>query len=184
MRGSSSAWKRPGGGGGGVNPGPIWPCLASFTPTTEAENEATVASFGPPLTRMRWASRPWLWPWLASLRVARSGKTFNSVSFRLISSHSYRLRGAGMRGSRLHGNDVYGQCSNQRGYGVRGGCRWLRAGAQGSGAGGMRGSRLRRNDGTCVVRLTRGGSLRRLRSVGMVLEGVQAYRARMAPMHV
>ena len=35
------------------------------------------------------------------------------------------LQGTGMRSSRLHGNDVYEQCSNQRGYGVRGSCRWF-----------------------------------------------------------
>ena len=88
--------------------GPIWPCSASFTPNGEAGNEATVASLGPPLTRTRWASRPWLWPWLASSGVARSGETFNSVSFSRISSHSYRLRGTGgpgTRGCRLRGND-------------------------------------------------------------------------------
>ena len=73
--------------GGGVNPGPIWPCLALFTPTVEAGNGATVASFGPPLTRRRWASRPWLWPWLASAGVARSGETFNSVAFGCIQLH-------------------------------------------------------------------------------------------------
>ena len=40
--------------GGGVNPEPyLAPCLASFTPNGEAGNEATVASFGTPLTRMR-----------------------------------------------------------------------------------------------------------------------------------
>ena len=129
--------------GGGVNPGPIWPCLASFTPTAEAGNEATVASFGPPLTRMQWACRPWLWPCLASLRVARSGETFNSVPFGSISFHSYRLRGAGMRGSRLHGNDVYEQCSNQRGYGVRGSCRWFGVGGSPSS------SLLAEGEGTC-----------------------------------
>ena len=136
MRGSSSAWKRRGGG-----PGPIWPCLASFTPIAEAGNEATVASFGPPLTRMRWACRPWLWPCLASLRVARSGETFNSVPFGSISFHSYRLRGAGMRGSRLHGNDVYEQSSNQRGYGVRGSCRWFGVGGSPSSSLSRRGRR-------------------------------------------
>ena len=31
---------------GGVNPDPIWPWLALFTPGSEAKNEATVASFG------------------------------------------------------------------------------------------------------------------------------------------
>ena len=99
--------------GGGSTPGPIWPCLASFTPSGEAGNGATVASFGTPLTRTRWAS----WPWLASLRVARSGETFNSVAFGCISLLSCRLRGPGFhphpsllpsreKGSdRLHGND-------------------------------------------------------------------------------
>ena len=55
-----------GDGGGGVSTGPIWPWLALFTPSREAENEAGVASFGSPLSRTRWASRPWWWPWLAS----------------------------------------------------------------------------------------------------------------------
>ena len=77
--------------------GEPWPS-ASFTPT--------VLEMRPPwprlATRTRWATRPWLWPWLASLRVARSDETFNSVAFGCI---PYRLRGAGMRGSRLHGND-------------------------------------------------------------------------------
>ena len=36
------------GGGGGVSTGPIWPCLALFTPSREAENEAGVASFATP----------------------------------------------------------------------------------------------------------------------------------------
>ena len=67
-----------------MNPGPIWPCLALFTPSGEAGNEATVASFGPPLTRTRWATRPWL----ASSRAARRGITFKSVPFGSISFHS------------------------------------------------------------------------------------------------
>ena len=70
-----------------MNPGPIWPCLALFTPSWEAGNGATVASFGPPLTRRLWASRPWLWPRVASLEVARSGETFNSVAFGCIQLH-------------------------------------------------------------------------------------------------
>ena len=74
--------------GGGELLDPIWPCLASFTPSGEAGNGATVASFGTPLTRTRWASRPWLWPWLASSGVVRSGITFNSVAFGCISFHS------------------------------------------------------------------------------------------------
>ena len=80
-----------GNDGRGLNPGPIWPCLASFTPTVEAGNGTTVASSGTPLTRTRWAS----WPWLASLRVARSDETFNSVAFGCISLLSCRLRGNG-----------------------------------------------------------------------------------------
>ena len=77
------------GATGGLNLGPIWPWLASFTPSGEAGNEAAVASFGPPLTRTRRASRPWL----ASLRVARSGKLLNLfrfVPFRSISLSSTR----------------------------------------------------------------------------------------------
>ena len=74
-------------GGRGVNPGLIWPCLALFTPSGEAGNEARVASFGPPLTRTRWASVASWWLWLASLRVARSDETFKTLSFSLIWSH-------------------------------------------------------------------------------------------------
>ncbi len=76
------------GNDGGVNPGPIWPCLASFTPSWEAGNEATLASFGTPLTPTRWAGVALLWPWLASSGVARSGKLlilFRFVPFRSIS---------------------------------------------------------------------------------------------------
>ena len=105
---SSLRWKEPVGGQGcevprlrrerrslsqgsdgwGLIPGPIWPCLASFTPTVEAGNGATVASFGPPLTRRHWASWLWLRPWLASSGVARRGETFKSVAFGCISLHS------------------------------------------------------------------------------------------------
>ena len=77
-----------GSDGWGLIPGPIWPCLASFTPTVEAGNGATVASFGPPLTRRHWASWLWLRPWLASSGVARRGETFKSVAFGCISLHS------------------------------------------------------------------------------------------------
>ena len=77
-----------------MSTGPIWPCLALFTPSCEAENEATAVSFGTPPTRTRWASRPWWWPWLAlvtdpgvGLGVARSGETFNSLPFASISTH-------------------------------------------------------------------------------------------------
>ena len=69
---------------------------------------------------------------VASLRVARSGKLLILFRFVPFCSIPYRLRGAGMRGSRLRGNDgrirgndVYEQCSSQRGYGVRGSCRWF-----------------------------------------------------------
>ena len=57
------------------------------------------------------------------------------VAFRCISNPHPRLdsslrwndgaQGAGMRGSRLRGNDVCEQCSNHGGYGVRGSCRWF-----------------------------------------------------------
>ena len=82
-----------GNDGRGLNPGPIWPCLASLTPTVEAGNGATLASFGTPLTPTHRASMKPRWPWLASLRVARSGETFNSVAFGCISLLSCRLRG-------------------------------------------------------------------------------------------
>ena len=63
---------------GGVNPGPIWPCLALFTPTVEV-------GMRPP------------WPWLASSGVARSDETFKTVSFGLIPSHSSRRPGLGVQ---------------------------------------------------------------------------------------
>ena len=74
----------PSGTTWGLNLGPIWPWLASFTPSGEAENEAGVASFGASLTRTRWASRPWL----VSSGVRRSGKLLiwlHSVAFGCIS---------------------------------------------------------------------------------------------------
>ena len=53
-----------------------------------------------------------------------------------------------MRGSRLHGNDRCKQCSNQRGYGVRGSCRWFgEVPPIHPYRGRMRGSRLHGNDG-------------------------------------
>ena len=79
-----------------MNPGPIWPCLALFTPTVEAGNGATLASLGTPFTRTHWASMRPRWPSLASSGVARSGETFNSVAFGCISLLSCRLRGAGV----------------------------------------------------------------------------------------
>ena len=84
-----------GNDGRGLNPGPIWPCLASFTPTVEAGNGATVASFGTPLTPTHWASMRPRWSRLAPSGVARSGETFNSVAFGCISLLSCRLRGNG-----------------------------------------------------------------------------------------
>ena len=76
------------GSDGGSNFGPIWPWLAGFTPSREAENEASVASFGTPFTRTRWAGVALLPIAAASLRVAKSGETFKTVSFGLIWSHS------------------------------------------------------------------------------------------------
>ena len=116
-----------------------WTHLASFTPGREAENEAGAASFGPPSTRTHWATVRPRWPRLASSGVARSDKTFNSVSFSRISSHSCRRRGRrgpGTRGSRHRGNDgwfrendVYNQCTGWRGDGAMGICHVLAGGA-------------------------------------------------------
>ena len=75
-----------GSDGWGLIPGPIWPCLASFTPTVEAGNGATVASFGPQLTRTR---RP-AWPCFDCGGLITSGQerqTFNSLPFASISTH-------------------------------------------------------------------------------------------------
>ena len=97
------------------------------------------------------------WPRLASSGVARSGETFNSVAFDCISLHSLSStpwgftrtlawipafagmtgQGAGMRGSRLRGNDgapsrerrsarhndAYNQCKGWRGDDAMGSCR-------------------------------------------------------------
>ena len=123
--------------GGELILGPIWPWLVRFTPNREAENEAEVASFGPPLTRTHWvrvASRGLIWGSVVALSgVARSGKTFNSRPFPLISYHSSHRRMAmrpGMRGSRLRGNDGYirgndacNQCTGRCGDGAMGICR-------------------------------------------------------------
>ena len=100
---------------------------------------ATVASFGTPLTRTRWASRPWL----ASLRVARSDETFNSVPFCSISFHclpsepSSSPSPMGRRDLSLRENDggirvddAWEQCSNRRGDGTMGICRWLGVGSR------------------------------------------------------
>ena len=119
--------------GGRRRGGEHWPDLALFTPSREVENEAGVASFGTPSTRTRWAGWPWLWPWLASSGVARSGETFNSVAFGCISSHfpnphpNPLPEGEGI--CRPWRDEVYGHCSNQRGYGVSGSCRWFGDGA-------------------------------------------------------
>ncbi len=142
----------------------IWLNLASFTPSGEAENKATVASFGIPLTPTHCTSVRPLWPRLASSRVTRRGEILirlHLVAFRCIPC---RLHRPGMRGSRLRGNDVCDQCSNQRGYRVMGSCRWLAFegwacvwdGVTSEGfanrpyihtKGRMRGSRLRGSDG-------------------------------------
>ena len=71
---------------GGVNPGPIWPCLAPFTPSGEAGNEATVASFGTPLTRIAGPA----WPCFDCGGLITSGQerqTLNSVAFGCIWLH-------------------------------------------------------------------------------------------------
>ena len=113
---------------GELSPGPIWPCLALFTPTVEAGNGATVAPFGTPFTRTRWAQLALV---VASFGLVRSGQerqTFNSVAFDCIRLHSLspaRGRDASLDVGR---NDVCEQCSNQRGYGVRGSCRWFGVG--------------------------------------------------------
>ena len=120
----------------GVNPGPIWLCLASFTPSRAMEMRPVWPRFGSPLTRTRWASRPWLWPWLASSGVPRSGETFISVSYSLIESHSLSpepssspspmgrrdLSFAGMTRC-LRVNDVHNQCTGWLGDGAMGSCR-------------------------------------------------------------
>ena len=122
--------------GGGVNPGPIWPCLAPFTPSRAMEMRPVWPRFGLPLTRTRWASWPWLWPWLASSGVPRSGEIFISVSYSLIESHSLSpeppsspspmgrrdLPFAGMTRC-LRVNDVHNQCTGWLGDGAMGSCR-------------------------------------------------------------
>ena len=111
-----------------------------------------MASFGTPFTPTWWASWPWLWPWLASSGVARSGETFNSVAFGCISLHSFpnphpRPLPEG-KGITPRVNDVWEQCSNQRGHGVRGSCRWFgEVPPIHPYRGRMRGSRLHGNDG-------------------------------------
>ena len=106
--------------------------LAPFTPSGEAGNEARVASFGTPLTRRHCTGVASFVAALASSRVTRSGellKQLHSVAFRCI---PYRLRGAGMRGSRLRGNDggirvsdACNQCRGRPREGAMGSCRQL-----------------------------------------------------------
>ena len=85
----------------------------AFTGTTEGT--------GP--TR-RWRSHPWRG---TILRSAQERQTFNSLPFPTISFHSRRRRRAGMRGSRLRGNDggicgndACDQCKGWRGDGAMG----------------------------------------------------------------
>ena len=73
--------------GGISNWGLVWLNLASFTPSGEAGNEATVASFGTLLTRRHCASVASWRPRLVSSGVAGSGETFNSLPFASISTH-------------------------------------------------------------------------------------------------
>ena len=77
------------GGLGGVSI--LWlhlALLAPFTPSGEAGNVATVASFGTTLTPTHCASVALDVATVASLGVARSGETFNSVAFGCIWLHS------------------------------------------------------------------------------------------------
>ena len=63
-------------------------CRARFSGVIRSEAPHTMARFGPvwpDLLLATRASRPWLWPWLASSGVARSGETLNSVAFGCIS---------------------------------------------------------------------------------------------------
>ena len=109
------------------NMGLIWLNLASFTPSDEGGNEATVASFGTPSTPTHCASMRPRWPRLASSGVARRGETFNSVAFGCIRLHSFprtliltplpdSQRDARFPPSRERRMrfDVCEQCSNQR----------------------------------------------------------------------
>ena len=113
---------------GGVEP---WPHLALFGP---------VYSYG---RGWKWGHRGPIWHSahsyavgqlalvVASFGLVRSGQerqTFNSVAFDCIRLHSLsptRGRDASLGVDR---NDIYEQCSNQWGYGVRGSCRWFGVG--------------------------------------------------------
>ena len=110
----------------------FWPCLASFTPTGEAGNEATVVSLASlPLRPNKGGAT---WGVDACSGVAKSGKPFNSVPFGSISTHflsSTRGRGARFppaRERRLHScnrriQPAYNHCKGGQGYGVMGSCR-------------------------------------------------------------
>ena len=98
-----------------------------------------------------------VWPRQERPGVAKLLIQLHLVAFRCISfpnphpALSLSAQGdihTGMRGSRLHGNDRCKQCSNQRGYGVRGSCRWFgEVPPIHPYRGRMRGSRLHGNDG-------------------------------------
>ena len=114
--------------------GPIWPCLASFTPSGEAENEAGVASFGPPLTRKHEAAVALWWPWLVSSGVRRSGKTFNPYHFRSFPIIPLVARWQWGRDARfppsrerrgIRVNDACNHRRERKGYGAMGSCRWF-----------------------------------------------------------
>ena len=107
--------------------GPVRPRLLL---PVEAGNEATAASFGTRLTRMR---RP-AWPCFDCGGLITSGQerqTFNSVPFCSISFHSLsstRGRNARFPSSRERRQDSRERrirCSSQRGYDVMGSCRWF-----------------------------------------------------------
>ena len=147
-------------GGEISNMGLIWLNLASFTPSDEGGNEATVASFGIPSTPTHCASMRPRWPRLASSGVVRRGETFNSVAFGCIRLHSFprtliltplpdSQRDARFPPSRERRMrfDACEQCSNQRGYGVMGSCHQFGVGAPPHPAAARRDSRLRRMTG-------------------------------------
>ena len=130
MRGSACA-----GTGEGVNPGPIWPCLALFTPSGEAGNGAIVASFGPPFTRKHGASGPHGGPGLSRQEwpgVAKLLKPSHFLSFPLIPLVD---GGDGRQGCEvpdfaetttwIRVNDTCNHCKGRRGDGARGICRKL-----------------------------------------------------------
>ena len=86
--------------------GPIWHSAHSYA---VGQLALVVASFG-------------------LVRSSQERQTFNSVAFDCIRLHSLspaRGRDASLGVDR---NDIYEQCSNQWGYGVRGSCRWFGVG--------------------------------------------------------